>query len=46
MGLADGQHNNLRDSLRANEINSQILKRPKARTRMYETQGSWEKSKI
>ena len=33
MGLADGQHNNLRDSLMADEINSQILKRPKARTK-------------
>ena len=34
MGLADGQHNNLRDSPMADEINSQILKRPKkARTK-------------
>ena len=33
MGLADGQHDNLRDSPMADEINSQILKRPKARTK-------------
>ena len=33
MGLADGQHDNLRDSLIVNEINSQILKRLKARTK-------------
>ena len=33
MGLADGQHDNLRDSPMADEINSQIPKRPKARTK-------------
>ena len=33
MGLADGQHNNLRNSPMADEINSQISKRLKARTK-------------
>ena len=40
IGLADGQHNNLRNLPMANNINRQTLKKPEQEQRIYENQGS------
>ena len=40
IGLANGQHNNLRNLLMADDINRQTLKKPEQEQRMYKNQGS------